>query len=575
MKSVSLLMSLCLFVSAPLQSTVFVNQAGYLPHAQKIFFTSTPADRYSVIDCSSGKTVFTGTIILSMKNDSSSGITVYKGDFSSFTQHGHFRIITNTADTSIAFSISDSVFRDVAVKSLKGFYFQRCGEALLPQHAGAYAHNACHLADGVFHPTSDTGGIKDVTGGWHDAGDYGKYIVNTGVTIGTMLMAYELFPSKFSWDKSNIPESGNGIPDLLDEVQYELRWMFKMQRWDGGVYCKVTREKFEGFVMPEADTTAPRYIYHVTSAATGDFAGVFARAARVYRPFHPAFADSCLDVAKLAWHYLMLHPSIVPSGGFMNPAGTITGNYGDHDDSDERLWAAAELFSTTGEEQYQTFYAEHYTEGELIAETMTWANVRTLAHLTYLFSNRQSVNPAIQNALRQSLIDYAKELTHLIALDGFQVSIRPKDYYWGCNSEVLNRAIILILAGQETHEHQYLDEALAQLNYIFGSNINNISYVTGIGAHHPMHIHHRPSGADHIDEPVPGLLVGGPSHHMEDYALPKHFSSATPPAQCYLDEQESYASNEICLNWNAALVFVAGYFSVDDFSKMKPANGSK
>ena len=148
-------------------------------------------------------------------------------------------------------------------------------------YAGVYYHSSCHPGDGFYHSSTGQSGFKLSTGGWHDAGDYGKYIVNAGITLGTSLLAYESFPSKFNQDDLNIPESGNSIPDLLDEVRYELEWYLKMQNSNGGVYFKLTKQQFESFIMPNNDS-GMRYIYQLSSNATGDFVAVMARASRIF-----------------------------------------------------------------------------------------------------------------------------------------------------------------------------------------------------------------------------------------------------------------------------------------------------
>jgi endoglucanase len=543
-----------------------VNQAGYLINGQKFFFATTAADSFKVIAAGSGSVAFTGPLTLWKSNDAATGLTVYKGDFSSFQQPGEYYITVSPSDISFSFSISDTVFLDVYRKALKGFYFQRCGTALDRPFAGDYARDVCHTLDGVFHSTSDTNGFKFATGGWHDAGDYGKYIVNAGVTVGTLLMAYELFPERFSQDNLGIPESGNGTPDILDEVQYEVRWMLGMQHWSGGVYCKLTRVQFEGFVMPSSDVGATRYIFAITSAATGDFAAVCAKAARIYRPFSPGFADSCLSAARQAWGYLQAHAAIVPSGGFKNPTGVATGEYGDGNDSDERLWTAAELYSTTGESQYHTYYTSNYTNGALLSRTMSWPNVGSLAHLAYFYTRQSSADAVVKTSLRQSLLSYASQIVGKINGEGFGVAIKPGEYSWGSNSEVLNRAILLLIAARETKITAYTTAALSQLDYILGKNAHNISFVTGVGTRHVMHPHHRPSAADGIAEPVPGLLAGGPDQSLDDAVLKAKYTSATPAALCYADDEGSYASNEIAINWNAPLVFVAGYFAAEGAS---------
>lgn len=554
----------CVWISSA-AATVMVNQAGYLPNAQKIFFTTALADSFRVIDKNSGAVSYAGKISLARANDPATGLNVYRGDFSSLTRPGTYYISISLSEQSFDFSISDTVFHTLFNASLKGFYFQRCGQSLSAYFAGVYARAGCHGNDGTYHSNSDSSGFRSVNGGWHDAGDFGKYIVNAGITVGTLLMAYEMFPSRFKDDATGLLESGNSVPDILDEVKYELKWMLRMQHSSGGVYFKVTREQFEGFVMPSADN-GTRYIYQISSTATGDFAAVFARAARVYKPFDQTFSDSCLAVSRRAWAYLQSHTSIVPTGGFKNPSGTATGEYGDGNDSDERLWAAAELFSATGEAEFNTYYTARYATGGLITQPMSWPNVRTMAHLAYLYTQQASASTLNKMALRQSLLDYAASLVSSISTDGFSVSLATGEYYWGSNSGVLNKAILLILASRENKDASMLNAALAQLNYILGNNAHNISFVTGIGAHHVLHPHHRPSSSDGIAEPVPGLLAGGPEQGRSDAVLLAKFSSSTPPALIYADEEGSYASNEIAINWNAPLVFVAGYFASEGSS---------
>jgi endoglucanase len=548
-------------LSASASASLMVNQAGYLPRGQKLFFSTAAADSFRIVDAASGDAVYSGRLSVSKLNDAATGMNLYKGDFSALQKAGTYRVmLSSSSDASFPFTIADTVYEPVFRKALKGFYYQRCGVALPAVSAGAYARAACHLSDGVFHATAESTGTRAAAGGWHDAGDFGKYVVNAGVTAGTLLLSYELFPSRFAADDLGIPESGNGVPDLLDEVRYELAWMLKMQHSTGGVFCKLTRAQFEGFVMPSADNTT-RYIYQISSAATGDFAAVCARASRVYRAFDPAFADTCLAAARRAWTYLKAHPAIVPTGGFKNPSGTATGEYGDSNDLDERLWAAAELFAATGESQFHTYYSVNYNSGALVAQTMSWGNVRTMAHLAYLYAPQAMGSAAVKTELRQSMTDYAAALVSQAGAEGFRVAIHPGEYAWGSNSEVLNRSIVLILASRESASPSMLGAAQSQLDYILGANAHNLSFVTGVGAHHVMTPHHRTSASDGVTEPVPGLLAGGPDQWRDDAVLQSKFTSSTPPALIYADNQDSYASNEIAINWNAPLVFAAGYFA--------------
>jgi len=547
-------------VQTPAQ-TVSVDQAGYIPTMPKFAFVSSAVDTFRVVEAASLNERYKGPLILWKSSDPSTGKTVRRGDFTSFQEPGTYRVIVAPGDTSESFGIGDTIDAGVYRKALKGFYFQRCGMPLLAPYAGVYVHAACHMADGVFHATTDSTGSRNTTGGWHDAGDYGKYVVNAGVTVGTMLMAYEYFPAKFGQDDLGIPESGNGVPDLLDEVRFELDWLLKMQRSDGGVYFKLTRATFEGFIMPQNDAGAgaTRYLYQVSSVATGDFAAMMARAARIYRPFDSSYAASCLNAALLAWSYLSNHPSIVPVGGFKNPAGTSTGEYGDGSDADERLWAAAELFETTGGADYQNVYELNATGGSF-GSAMAWPNVRAMADITYLKSTQGSASDAICDQLKGSLNAYCASAVSKRNSSGYQVVLQT--YSWGSNSDALNAAILLIVGYETLGTLAYRDAAADQLHYVLGANGLRHSYLTGVGKKSTKHPHHRPSESDGIAAPVPGLLSGGPNQYLNDPALVARFTGSTPPALCFLDTMPSYASNEIAINWNAPLVFVAGYFTI-------------
>jgi endoglucanase len=543
-----------------LSPQVFVNQAGYIKNLPKSFYTTVVADSFFIIDQNTNNILFKDELLFSAVNDPATGLTLYRGDFTDFELDGNYKIKVGLTDTSVGFSISSSAFTETFEKSLKGFYFQRCGIPLLQNNAGLFYHPPCHTSDGYFHTSTNQSGYKQTTGGWHDAGDYGKYVVNAGITIGTLQMAFEYFPSKFSSDNLNIPESGNNIPDILDEVRFELEWILKMQNENGGVYFKLTKPQFESFIMPNNDSGI-RYIYELSSNATADFVAIMARAARLFEPYDDVFADQCLNAAILGWNYLLSNPTIVPPGGFINPAGTSTGQYGDVSDSDERLWAAAELFETTGLSDYHNYFIANYNSGGLINSTQWWGNVKNFALITYLKSLQSSVSSTIKTQIKNTLISYCNSLVNRVSTNGFGVTINPGEYIWGSNSDVLNKAMLLIYGYEETGNINYYEAALMQLNYILGCNAHNLSFLTGVGTNSVLNPHHRPSASDGVIVPVPGLLAGGPDQYLDDPTLQSLFNSSTPPALCYVDDVDSYASNEIAINWNAPLVFVSGYFN--------------
>ncbi len=540
---------------------VAVDQLGYTRAAPKYVFSAQPADSFSVLQIPDGSTVFRGRIDLWKASDAATGRAVYRGDFTSLQASGSYRIVTSNGDSSSAFGISDAVYVPAFRKALKGFYFQRCGMQLWLKYAGVYQHLACHMNDAVFHSTSDSSGLShNARGGWHDAGDYGKYVVNAGVSAGTLLLAYEMFPSRFAADDLGIPESGNSVPDILDEARYEIEWLLRMQRADGAFWFKVTRTQFEGFLMPQGDT-GTRYIYQVSTAATGDAAAVLAKAARLLSPFDQAFAETCLAAARRGWEFLAASPSILPAGGFKNPGDTGTGEYGDGNDSDERLWASAELFEATGEQAYNSYFLSHYLSGSRFSGAMSWQDVRPLALLTYLRSVRATADANAKTSLGQALGAFcASQVTRRNA-SGYHVVTAAGEYYWGSNSGALNAAVLLLAGFAATGDTTYRNVAADQLHYVLGANGLARSFVTGLGENPPQQPHHRPSASDGVADPIPGLIVGGPNQYRSgDAVLDAIINAGTAPALCYADTVPSYASNEIAINWNAPLVFVTGYF---------------
>lgn len=540
---------------------VALDQVGYTSASAKYVFATQSADSFSVLDASTGLVRFRGALLSAIVSDPATGQIVSAGDFSSFTSQGRYFIVTSRGDSSYLFTIADTVFNAVYSAALKGFYYQRCGMLLDPAFAGVYTHPACHTStDAFFLAPAESTGFSPLGGGWHDAGDYGKYVVNAGVTVGTLLLAYETLPEQFARDDIGIPESGNGVPDILDETRWELEWLLRMQKPNGGVFFKVTKQNFEGFVMPQNDSGV-RYIYQLSSCATGDFAAVMARAARLYRPFDSLFASRCLDAARSAWSFLVSHPLIVPPGGFKNPSGTSTGEYGDGNDSDERLWAASELFETTGESAFNTFYAAYAPSSGYITGPASWPGVGALAHLTYAFSTQSSASATLRAAVRQSLLTQCQVLLNKHDDSAYHTALENADYVWGSNSSALNSAILLLFGFRAGGLKAYEDAAADQLHYVLGANALGRSFVTGLGSRPPKQIHHRPSASDGIADPVPGLIAGGPNKYGGDPVLDQIVSSGTAAALCYRDTTPSYASNEIAINWNAPLVFVAGYFA--------------
>jgi len=420
------------------------------------------------------------------------------------------------------------------------FYLQRCG-AVSAAHAGRFAHQACHTASArVF----GTDSLLRVSGGWHDAGDYGRYVVPACKTVADLLLALRAAPEAFG-DDWGIPESGNGVADVLDEVRFALNWLFLMQRRDGGVYHKVTCAYFPDMVLPE-DETDELIVFPVSTAATGDFAAVMAMACTAFEPIDRAFARRCLHAAERAYGFLKSSGPIP----FHNPPGVVTGEYADETDEDERYFAACALYEATGGADYLADAASLYREGR--SADFGWADVGGYGNALLFFGERVCSDETLAGRIRADLLSTANTLARRSEKDPYGVSLST--FAWGSNMYLLHNAMALLLAYDAQENERYLLAAKSHLNYIFGGNALGMSFVTGVGPSSPKHPHHRPSVA--LGEAMPGMLVGGPNQYLQDI-MARALLSGKPAAECYMDVSESYSTNEVATYWNSPLVYVS------------------
>ncbi|NJB85966.1 endoglucanase [Lewinella marina] len=466
---------------------------------------------------------------------------------------GEYRIFIPGVGYSHPFRVAKQALREAFLGSVRGLYHQRASQALPETHAGEYARAAGHPDTAVqYHPSSGRagGGTLSSPGGWYDAGDYNKYVVNGAFPVGQLLALYEDVGDPAPDGSLNIPESSNGKSDYLDEIKYELDWLLTMQDDDGGLFHKLTTLKFAGMVMPEA-ATKTRFVVGKSTTATFDFAGATAQAARVFRDYDPAYADQLLAAARRAWAWGTANTGAF----FINPDDVSTGEYGDGNADDERAWAAAELFATTGE---QEFYNDLQANPPRVrfAPGVGWTSyMANLAAFT-LLRHPDRVPQEFLAGLREQIITLADSLVDDTDRTAY---FQPIDAFgWGSNSDVANAAMLLAAAHRQEARPEYVAAMRDAMNYLLGHNPNGVCYLTGFGTRSPQFIHHRPSAADGIDAPVPGLLSGGPNTAQQDRADTKYKPGAAP-MQSWADQTPSYASNEICLNWNAPFTYVAGY----------------
>ncbi len=535
-------------------SPIVFNQLGYLPNATKLVTLRASSATFTVRAVSSGAVVLRGKPDAA-RDDAASGDRLQIADISPVRQPGKYVLETETGK-SAPFEIGNDVYRQALWLTMRGYYGQRCGCNV--DLGNGYSHPACHLA-AEYHKTSGKSGPIKNRGGWHDAGDYGRYEVNSGISTGTLLWAWEMFNGAVSKLDLKIPESGGKLPDFLAEIRWNLDWMLSLQDADGGVWHKQTSENFCAFVMPQDDHMIS-YVIGTGSApfkstcATADLAAVAAIAARCYGPFDDAYAKTCLDAAKRAYAWASKNPDVQ----FRNPEGIRTGEYGDGDCRDEILWAAAELWRTSGDEQYRQAFesgvASLRTGNGLRVKAPGWNDLSALALWTYAMTERKGASGELLALIGESSEREADALVQNSRQNGYGNTLSLSDYVWGSNGVAGNQSLQLIVTDRLQKNDEFRQAAAENLHYLIGRNCWDLSWVTQLGTKAFQHPHHRPSGADNIAAPWPGLLSGGPNAHPSDpvaWALPKR-----PPMQMYSDSQAAYSMNEICINWNAPLVLL-------------------
>ena len=532
--------------------SIWLSQVGFRPQDRKV---ATVVVASADVTSPSFRVLRNGSQVLQgkcsdVRMDEHSGDATALADISSITAPGDYRIEADGV-TSDTFPIAEAAYAEALRLAMRSFYGQRCGCKV--DLGGGYKHPACHK-DCAYGATSGRSGRLKNTGGWHDAGDYGRYVVNSGISTGTLLWAFELFPEAVRSLQLDLHDGNRSTPDFLTEVRWNLQWMLSLQDNDGGVWHKQTSEHFCAFIMPQDDKLVSEVIGtgnapFKSTCATATLAAVSAIASRCFAPYDRKFSEQCLDSAKRGFAWANNNPSVL----FRNPPGITTGDYGDtqHGADAQRLWAAAELLRTTSDQCYSRFLQSHMPETLTVA-TPSWGDVQAVALWAYW------LHTETPSDLRQRIADAttrtADDLAHKSAENGYGNTLSTHDFVWGSNSVAGNHALLLLMANRMKPNAQYTNAALSNLHYLLGRNCFGVSWVTHVGARPFQHPHHRPSAADAISAPWPGLLSGGPNRGGGDAvanALPPG-----PPMRHWIDDQRAYSMNEVAINWNAPLVFL-------------------
>lgn len=528
-------------LAPPPGAAVRVNTVGFLPAAAKRATIAAEASAFRILDAATGAVVFAGPVsppVRTAPTDTDEAVRV--ADFSALQTPGRYVLDVAGVGRSEPFAIDAQVWNEPYQLVTRGMYLWRCGVEVSGEWKGQKFHQApCHLGDGLLDAVGGpAGATRQGTGGWHDAGDYNKYIVNAGVSVGLMFKAWEHFRPRIVSVPIGLPESGKGLPDLLAELKHEFDWIFTMQADDGSVYHKLTARDFS-YWGPAENDKSPRFFTPWGTTATADFVAMMALGARHFREFDPAYADRCLVAARKSWAFLVAHPEHHDA----DLTGFRTGGYGANDGV-HRLWAVAELWETTGEEAFLKEFEQRAQVAEFTLSGPDWGNVRDLALGTYLEASRKDVRKkGLVMRLTRSLLEQAGRIVENCRVNphGRPFGASKGDFFWGCNGSVAAQTYLLQLADRlsEKPDPLYRQTAQEALAHLFGRNYHGRSYVSGLGANPPQHMHDRRG-----DPAWPGYLVGGPH----------------PDARMYFDVTEDPSRNEIAINWNASLIYALAAF---------------
>jgi endoglucanase len=595
----------------PLSEQIIIDQFGWRAKAVKVAIfaepiagqnsqnTYQPGDEFEIRRQADHRRVYSGQLVAWQKGkvDPSSGDRVWWGNFTALETPGSYYVYDPINHLrSYSFEIRDDIYNNVLKAAVRAFYYQRCGTEIPARHGGNWTHPPCHIGRNqdlaaLRYTSGDR--PKDVHGGWHDAGDFNKYVPFTAETIWHLINAYELNPGAFS-DDYNIPESGNGVPDLLDEMKWELDWLLRMQLEDGSVANRVASAQC-GEVAPQDDLET-RYYTEPTTWATASLIADTANASRLYGEFddvYPKYSLQLLTAAESAWKYLERTPEKSPASSIdYGSKGKLScAAQAELEESDRllRLWAAAELYRATGKTIYKNYFDRHYTPlkdgafDPMGGKERPWT--QQLAYITYAQSQAaDSVKVTeIKNALKSAV-------SQINNLDGKDDPYRALiwGYYWGSNKTKADWGITLLLARSlgvdESRNALFERNAEEYLHYLHGRNPLSWVYLSNMGEKGAkagaeksvMEIYHSwfHNGSAYDGDrsqygPAPGLLAGGAnqSYAVEQVSPP----FGNPPQKSYRDwnaswnawgrfSEESWSISEPAIYYQASYVNLLAYF---------------
>ncbi len=541
-----------------------VDQVGYLTGYDKTaMVTDSGADEFSIVDAKTNQVVFSGKLSAA-KTDELSEENLRRADFTSLNTPGTYKLKVGNRE-SYAFVIGDNVYAIPNVQTWRSFTLSRSGTPLNDKGVTDLQINMGHAQDKeakvYFTDKLNQKGDKvDVSGGWYDAGDYGKYTTTGAIAAAELLLAYEAHPDHFTKGQLLFPagaQSDKQLPDALSEVKYELDFLKKMMRRDGSTFHKVAGAQWPGFDKSPDTDTQERFLYSTCTASTAMYGASLAIGARVYKDLDKDYAQSLQQDADKVWAYLAKTPESIYRVDEGQESGS--GPYNDTNDIQERLWMAAEMMRTTGDKRYEDYLKAHKVDFLQAPGFFTWDNTLALAQFAYGMAKGADQN--FQADVKKVYLAHADKIVSKIKNDGFGCALAQEEYTWASTKNALTQGDMLLMAYQLQPKAEYEEGALSQIHYMFGRNSLDKSFLTGMGSNPPEHPHnriHESTGAY-----VPGLLVGGPNHIKGgDPDQTKYLEeNKVPVAKSYLDVLTSWSTNEYAIDYTGTAAYALAWFA--------------
>jgi len=553
-----------------IQSEPVANQIGFFPQGNKtLIIPNTDLADAKIVHKESGTA---HTILTSeTKSDRYSQQRGRLLDISEITETGVYEIMDRDQSLGV-FTVQQDSYLQLLSRLGQSFYHWQCGIEKSPEIIGAWSHKVCHSQDchAAVHPDTDEQGARDVSGGWHDAGDYNKYVCPTAVTIWWLLLTLTLRPDINTYDFGLADVYGK--KQLLGLAKVGLDWLLTMQRDDGAFYHKVTEHHWSGHIPPDQDHQT-RVIVPVSYEATAKATAVLYRASEVYKRAYPEDARRYKASSDKGYDVLIHSPDVFPTG-FSNPVDVVTGPYADFWQDDNLFWAMTERYLTMISDEGNNGPGEE--QNSFLQEIEQWLAKIPEAHYFEGHPDNWTCNvifPAVSLLLRapdlevsrkikERFLAYINKLFRQQQDSLFQMSVGDS-LIWGSNGMIASAGVLFYIAALVTDDQKYYQGAWGHLHYLLGGNPLDFSFVTGFGQRTPRNPHYRPS--THRPDVPPGFLVGGANAGFDagDFVLaPARQAAPDEPALHYTDAMRygyaSWASNEVAIYWNAPLLALVG-----------------